>query len=55
MNEVIYFNVETDGWLYVGAVNFFNLSLHIPTLILFGAVVFVALRARKIIRDRNAR
>lgn len=55
MNEVIYFNVDSSGWLYLGAVRFFDFGIHLPTLILFGAVVFVALRARKIIRDRNAR
>lgn len=55
MNEVIYLNLESSGWLYLGAVRFFNFGVHLPTLVLFGAIVFVALRARKIVRDKNAR
>jgi hypothetical protein len=53
MNEVVYLNVESSGWLFVGAVNFFNLSLHIPTLILLGAILFVGLRIRKIVKDKK--
>lgn len=53
MNEVIYLNVESDGWLYVGIIKFFNLSLHTPTLILLGAILFAGLRIRKIVKDKK--
>jgi hypothetical protein len=53
MDEVVYLNVESSGWLFVGAVNFFNFSIHLPTLVLLGSILFVGLRARKILKDKN--
>ena len=53
MNEVMYLEIEKTGWLFFGVVRFFNFGMHLPTLFLVGSILFIALRARKIIKDKN--
>lgn len=53
MGELVYLELETSGWLYVGVVRFFNFGIHAPTLFLLASIAFVALRFRKTWRDRK--
>ena len=51
--EIIYLELDKYGWLYFGVVRFFDLGIHVPTLILLGSILFVGLRARKLIKDKH--
>jgi hypothetical protein len=53
MGELVYLELEKSGWLFLGVTRFFNFGIHIPTLILAASILFVALRTRKIIKDKN--
>lgn len=52
-SEIMYLELDKYGWLYFGIVKFFNLGIHVPTLILLSSILFVALRFRKTWRDRK--
>lgn len=54
MNEVLYLNIESDGRLFFGIIRFFDFGIHLPTLFLLGSILFVGLRARKILKDKRS-
>jgi hypothetical protein len=53
MNELMYLELEKSGWLFFGVTRFFNFGIHIPTLLLVGSVLVIALRIRKNLKSKR--